>query len=622
MKTGKLTLFFSATISILSFQACEKWGQQMDPPAANDKFPRLEQVSKITFEDVEEQPFDPASVGLSYYAYEGGSEPEVVDDEEQAGKVLHLSGGYARMTNPLGDAQNGVSLTFLARQAVPSEEPAEGGEADTKGALFSFENANATQRMYLTADGRLVYDGVDGSYDSGEISTGMLLDAGPWRYVAVTVRNDGYSVFVDGRERIDRTVLKSKFDFSKIVRFMGDVPYIYMGYGADVDTGEMWIDDLAIYRNQITAKEQEDPRTPGDGGEVYERYLTVGAEDNTTGYFSATSPHITMNGNGTLHLSFVNHSKGAAGGNYNNWAVAVDSDASAHGRDDEHYFILRADNWENISGSNANITNGNIPANDAEWTVWRDDMNGANVDMTITRNGNTITLTSVITTTGGKVWDYGYTYTGQISGEIVVYLVTDMSHYVVDRKSVYISQDYTPGSHVVGNPDNSSPYYGAVSDLLRMKGDNVTHLKFINYTSGISNWNNWNIVVSNDQATGVMGGEYIVLRADLWENVGGSASKPNITGDYDFGDNAAAWAEWRQNMNGAIIDAVVERAGDTVTITGVMTATSGSDAVYNFEFLYINENMTDEIVTYLTTDGSHFDVLSVSSSLYWSPIKE
>ncbi len=134
---------------------------------------------------------------------------------------------------------------------------------------------------------------------------------------------------------------------------------------------------------------------------------------------------------------------------------------------------------------------------------------------------------------------------------------------------------------MVGNTDNSSPYYGAVSELWRMSGDNVTHLKFINYTSGISNWNNWNIVASHSQATGAMGGEYLVLRADLWENVGAGNSKPNITGDYDFGGDDAAWAQWRQNMNGAIVDVVIERAGATLTVAGTMTATNGSGAVYH-----------------------------------------
>ncbi len=53
-----------------------------------------------------------------------------------------------------------------------------------------------------------------------------------------------------------------------------------------------------------------------------------------------------------------------------------------------------------------------------------------------------------------------------------------------------------------------------------------------------------------------------------------------------------------------------------------MTATNGSGAVYHFAFPYTNEDMTDEVVIYLTTDGSHFEILSVSTSLYWHPVKD
>ena len=55
MKTRKWPVPILAAFTVLSFWACEDWGQ-MDPPAGNQKNPKLEQVAKITFEDKD---FDP-----------------------------------------------------------------------------------------------------------------------------------------------------------------------------------------------------------------------------------------------------------------------------------------------------------------------------------------------------------------------------------------------------------------------------------------------------------------------------------------------------------------------------------------------------------------------------------
>ena len=110
MKTRKWPVPILAAFTVLSFWACEDWGQ-MDPPAGNQKNPKLEQVAKITFEDKD---FDPQS--LNYYAYEGGDIAEIEDDNVH-GKALHLPDGYARMFNPLNsvEVQNGVSLTFWVK---------------------------------------------------------------------------------------------------------------------------------------------------------------------------------------------------------------------------------------------------------------------------------------------------------------------------------------------------------------------------------------------------------------------------------------------------------------------------------------------------------------------------
>ncbi|MBS6237236.1 MAG: hypothetical protein KH897_02410 [Bacteroides sp.] len=241
----------------------------MDPIPGHQVLPKLEQVANLTFDDEKLNPEE-----IQTFAYPDGDIPSLFTDET-LGQVLQLEGGYARIFNPLNKVtvQNGVSLTFWMKQAAPEsvEEGETPEEQDLTGAIFSFENGNATQRMFFTANGWLNYTGVDGSYEDNNpasVKTG-LITAGEWHYVAVAITNNGYFVYVDGLKKIEKTI--TDFDCSKIVQFMASVPYIYIGYGSDSKTKEMLIDDFKIYRNTITSKEIALPKKEGNTeDDIYE----------------------------------------------------------------------------------------------------------------------------------------------------------------------------------------------------------------------------------------------------------------------------------------------------------------------------------------------------------------
>ncbi len=258
-KVKKWAPLIMAVFTILLCASCQDWGET-DPPSGNQVYPKLENIATYSFNEE----IDPASIQL--YAYSDGNTPTLANDEER-GSVLHLNGGYAHVNNPLNsvNVQNAVSFTFWVKQAVLAEEES---TQDLEGALFSFQNENATQNMFFTANGWLSYKGVDGTYEDNNpasVKTG-LLTTGEWHYVALAITNTGYFVYVDGQKKIEKT--ETNFDCSKIVQFMASVPHMYIGYGSGSDTKEMWIDDFTIYRNTITAKEWTPPTTggPSEGG--------------------------------------------------------------------------------------------------------------------------------------------------------------------------------------------------------------------------------------------------------------------------------------------------------------------------------------------------------------------
>ena len=89
--------------------------------------------ANLTFDDEELNPEE-----IQTFAYPDGDIPILVTDEA-LGQVLELSGGYARIFNPLNKVkvQDGVSLTFWMKQAVPEEdEDASAFEQDVTGAIF------------------------------------------------------------------------------------------------------------------------------------------------------------------------------------------------------------------------------------------------------------------------------------------------------------------------------------------------------------------------------------------------------------------------------------------------------------------------------------------------------
>ncbi len=247
---SKLWLSFLATL--FGIVSCQEWGE-MDPPAGNQVFPKLELKGDFKFEAE-------LSEDVVLEAYEGGQSPRVVTDEFK-GKVMQLSGGYARFNSALSNVklQTGASLTMWVKTSGDNLE----------GAIFSFANENGSERLFFTPNGWLRYESTGGSYEVNNPASEQtnLLEADKWHYLSLCIKTNGYFIYVDGEQKYDVTV--SDFDFSKIVSAFYGMPYFYLGYGSSAKPKAMWIDDVKIYRNVITAKEIAVPAVSG-GGEPYQ----------------------------------------------------------------------------------------------------------------------------------------------------------------------------------------------------------------------------------------------------------------------------------------------------------------------------------------------------------------
>ena len=176
---------------------------------------------------------------------------------------------------------------------------------------------------------------------------------------------------------------------------------------------------------------------------------------------------------------------------------------------------------------------------------------------------------------------YTKTYKGEAAANAVIATTT---FEVVDK--LYDS---------VGASDNTTPFWGAHSENIKVAPGETYVTTFTNYTSGAANWNNFVVVLCNSDGSK----EYAVVRADNYGWGDGYAACTPSGGQTD-------WAAWLKAMDGAKVQLAVTNNGDgTADILAVMHGTDGNDYVQQ----YTGINTVDPKDCYfnLTVDGSHIE---------------
>lgn len=160
---------------------------------------------------------------------------------------------------------------------------------------------------------------------------------------------------------------------------------------------------------------------------------------------------------------------------------------------------------------------------------------------------------------------------------------------------------------IVGAEDNSAAWWTAFSDYFTVPSNKLLHLEFVNYGTGVNNWNNWNLAVANEAGDRDADGyaEYFVLRADAfgWGNSDYNGSI--ITHDYpDTDGNGDIWNDFRTTMQGAYVTIEVDHSA---TGNAYVTATAvGTNGVKITETYQQPVSATLNLTAFLICDGSHF----------------
>ena len=305
---------------------------------------------------------------------------------------------------------------------------------------------------------------------------------------------------------------------------------------------------------------------------VDKMYTSIGATDNSTGFWGAHSDNIKVNPGETFVSRFTNYTNGQ--NNWNNFVVVLCK------ADNTEYAVVRADNygWGAGYDNNPNLT---TSGGQSDWGAWLAAMDGAKVTTYVTNNGDgSADVVAIMEGNDGVVYQQMY------------------QGIAVDNPNDFFFRFTVDGSHiefddVVGAEDNSTGFWGAHSVDIEVPINQTVSTRIKNFTNLQNNWNNFCVVLTSDRTT-----EYAVVRAD---NYGWGASyenNPNLTTSGGQSD----WGAWLQAMDEAKCYVAVTNHGDSADVRVVMEGNDGN--TYYQDYLGISP-IDGNLFFRFTVDGSH-----------------
>ena len=304
---------------------------------------------------------------------------------------------------------------------------------------------------------------------------------------------------------------------------------------------------------------------------VDKMYESVGATDNSTGFWGAHSENVKVNPGETVCSTFYNYTSGAS--NWNNFCVVLCSEDQT-----TEYAVVRADNYGWGSGYDACSHEGT----QGDWATWLAAMDGAKVNLALTNNGDgTADIVAVMYGNNGEIYTQEYKGINTVDPENCYFNLT------VDNSHIEYAE-------VIGAEDNSTAFWGAHSDDIQVPAGKTMTRRFRNYTNGQNNWNNFCVVLTREDDS-----EYAVVRAD---NYGWGASyegNASLVTEGTQGD----WATWLAAMDDALVTVSVTNNGGSADVRIVMVGNDG--VTYTQNYLNITPIDGDDLDFHMTVDGCH-----------------
>lgn len=333
---------------------------------------------------------------------------------------------------------------------------------------------------------------------------------------------------------------------------------------------------------------------------------TIGAIDNTTGWWTEFSAPYTIEPNKTLTLEFQNY--GSKENFWNNWAVILTQDVD-FGTADSEYFVLRTDNYGWHYGQNTRDDNTwytSLTSN-YNWDTFKTDMDGSTVVMTIKREGATVTVHADITTTANvKYFEEFVMDCGDGTQNVRAYLTVDNAHIIIDNDKTQIT-DTTPEVREpgqIGKTDKTTGFFGEYKGW-PVNDDMTLTVQFKNY-AGANNYNNFLVALANsDDRTAPIYKDYAIVRADnyAWKEFNVIDTNPaHDTSWFTSLSSNFNWDTFITDMDGADVTLTIQRKGGQVIVHADIITTSSIDRYLDF---VMPIPVSEPLYALLGVDGSY-----------------
>ena len=270
-------------------------------------------------------------------------------------------------------------------------------------------------------------------------------------------------------------------------------------------------------------------------------YTSIGATDNSTGWWGAHSENIKVGPKETFVSTFTNYTSGA--NNWNNFVIVLCK------ADNTEYAVVRADNYGWGNGYDACTPSGG----QADWGAWLAAMDGAKVTTYVTNNGDgTADVKAVMVGNDGNTYIQEYTGINTVDPNDFYF------RYTVDGCHLEFDE-------VLGEEDNSTGWW--------------------------ADWNNFLVVLTRQDNS-----EYAVLRAD---NYGWGDSYEACTPSGGQSD----WGAWLSAMDDAVVTVSVTNHGSSADVKCVMVGNDG--ITYYQDYIGLSPIEGDNFRFRFTTEGGH-----------------
>ena len=274
-------------------------------------------------------------------------------------------------------------------------------------------------------------------------------------------------------------------------------------------------------------------------------YTSIGATDNSTGWWGAHSENIKV---GPKELCKA---------------------------DNTEYAVVRADNYGWGNGYEACTPSGG----QADWGAWLAAMDGAKVTTYVTNNGDgTADVKAVMVGNDGNTYIQEYTGINTVDPNDFYF------RYTVDGCHLEFDE-------VLGEEDNSTGWWAAHSQDIKVPAGKTYTTRFKNFTNGANNWNNFLVVLTRQDNS-----EYAVLRAD---NYGWGDSYEACTPSGGQSD----WGAWLSAMDDAVVTVSVTNHGSSADVKCVMVGNDG--ITYYQDYIGLSPIEGDNFRFRFTTEGGH-----------------